>query len=158
MRIVSRTLSAVMLVLSTTPIAIAQVAVTQTEISGGIVGASAGSVGTPLGGIANKPYSATVKITAATKAGGWNNDHPGKHNKGSTRLRGQNHASDQPLRTHGEPAIINTSVFDPGAAPDTLDSPVQARDRYSHARAKVSRSQSAYTNTCDCRRTESWRA
>ena len=115
MRIVSRTLSAVMLVLSTTPIPRAQVAVTQTEISGGIVGASAGSVGVSLGGIANKPYSATVKTTAVQKLADGTT---------ITRVSTTKEARDSAGRTmhqtslyvpNGEPAIINTSVFDPGS-------------------------------------------
>ena len=115
MRIVSRTLSAVMLVLSTTPIPAAQLAVTQTEISGGIGGASAGSVGISLGGVANKPYSATVKTTAVQKLADGTT---------ITRVTTTKEARDSAGRTMhqtsfyvpaGEPAIINTSVYDPGS-------------------------------------------
>ena len=67
MRMVSRTLSGVMLVLSTGFDPLAQLAVAQIGSGGGTASLSAGSVGISLGGVVNKPYSATVKATVVQK-------------------------------------------------------------------------------------------
>jgi len=110
---VSRTLSGVMLVLSTASIPMAQLAVAQIGSGGGIVGVSGGSVAMSLNGIANKPYSATVKTTVVQKLA-----------DGTTiaRVTTTKEARDSEGRTmhqtslyvpNGESAIVNTSVFDP---------------------------------------------
>ena len=113
MRMVSRTLSGVMLVLSTTSIPMAQLAVAQIGSGAGIVGASVGSVAMSLNGIANKPYSATVKTTLVQKLADGTT---------ITRVTTTKEARDSEGRTmhqtslyvpNGEPAIVNTSVFDP---------------------------------------------
>jgi hypothetical protein len=115
MRMVSRSLSGVMLVLSTASITMTQLAVAQIGSGGGIVGVSAGSVGIPLGGIANKPYSATVKTTVVQKLADGTT---------ITRVSTTKEARDSEGRTmhqtslyvpNGQPAIVNTSVFDPSS-------------------------------------------
>ena len=113
MRMVSRTLSGVMLVLSTAAIPMAQLAVAQIGSGGGTVSLSAGSVGISLGGVANKPYSATVKSTVVQKLADGTT---------ITRVNTTKEARDSEGRTmhqtsfdvpNGEPAMISTSVFDP---------------------------------------------
>jgi hypothetical protein len=115
MRMVSRALSVVMLVLSTALIPMAQLAVAQIGSGGRIVSVSAGSVGIPFSGIANKPYSATVKTTVVQKLADGTT---------ITRVSTTKEARDSEGRTmhqtslyvpNGEPAIVNTSVFDPGS-------------------------------------------
>jgi hypothetical protein len=113
MRMVSRTLSGVMLVLSTASIPMAQLAVAQIGSGGGTVSVSAGSVAMSLNGIANKPYSATVKATVVQKLADGTT---------ITRVNTTKEARDSEGRTmhqtsfdvpNGEPAMVNTSVFDP---------------------------------------------
>jgi hypothetical protein len=115
MRMVSRTLSALMLVLSAASIPMTQLAVAQIGSGGGIVGVSAGSLGNPIGGIANKPYTATVKTTIVQKL---------VDGTTITRVNTTKEARDSEGRTmhqtslyvpNGGPAIVNTSVFDPGS-------------------------------------------
>jgi hypothetical protein len=110
---VSRTV--VMLALSTAWIPMAQLAVAQIGSGGGTIGVSAGSVGNPLGGIANEPYSATVKTTIVQKL---------VDGTTITRVSTTKQARDSEGRTmhqtsiyvpNGEPAVINTSVLDPGS-------------------------------------------
>src|SRR5580704_14807781 len=113
MRMVSRTLSGVMLVLSTVSVPMAQLAVAQIGSGGGTVSLSADSVGISLGGVANKPYSATVKTTVVQKLADGTT---------ITRVTTTKEARDSEGRTmhqtsfyvpDGKPAIVNTSVFDP---------------------------------------------
>ena len=113
MRMVSRTLTGVMLVLSTAAIPMAQLAVAQIGSGGGTVSLSADSVGISLGGVANKPYSATVKSTVVQKLADGTT---------ITRVNTTKEARDSEGRTmhqtsfdvpNGEPAMVNTSVFDP---------------------------------------------
>ena len=110
---VSRSLSGVMLVLSTASIPMAQLAIAQIGSGGGIVSVSAGSVAMSLNGIANKPYSATVKTTVVQKLADGTT---------ITRVSATKEARDSEGRTmhqtslyvpNGESAIVNTSVFDP---------------------------------------------
>jgi hypothetical protein len=113
MRMVNHTWSAVTLVLSTVSIAMAQFAVAQIGSGGGMVSISTDSVGIPSGGIANKPYSATVKTTLVQKL---------VDGTTITRVTTTKEARDSEGRTmhqtsfyvlNGEPAIVNTSVSDP---------------------------------------------
>src|ERR1700732_2542610 len=67
MRMVSRTLSGLTLVLAIASIPMAQVAVAQIGSGGGIVAVSGDPVRMSLNAIANKPYSATVKTTVVQK-------------------------------------------------------------------------------------------
>jgi hypothetical protein len=114
MRMVSRNLSALMLVLSAASIPMTQLAVAQIG-SGGGIGVSAGSLVNPIGGIANKPYTATVKTTIVQEL---------VDGTTITRVNTTKEARDSEGRTmhqtslyvpNGEPAIVNTSVFDPGS-------------------------------------------
>jgi hypothetical protein len=113
MRMVSRTLSGVMLVLSTASIPLAQPAIAQIGSGGGIVAVSGGSVAMSLNGIANKPYSATVKTTLVQKLADGTT---------ITRVNTTKEARDSEGRTmhqnslnvpNGAPAMVSTSVFDP---------------------------------------------
>jgi hypothetical protein len=113
MRMVSRTLSDVMLVLATASMPAAQLAIAQIGSGGGIVGLSGGSAAMSLNGIANKPYSATVKTTVVQKLADGTT---------ITRVSTTKEARDSEGRTmhqtslnipSGEPAIVSTSVFDP---------------------------------------------
>ena len=108
MRMVSRILSGVMLVLSTATIPMAQLAVAQIGSGGGIVG---GSVAMSLNEIVNKPYSATVKTTTVQRLADGTT---------ITRVTTTKEARDSEGRTmhqnsfnvpNGAP--VNTSVFDP---------------------------------------------
>jgi len=113
MRMVSRTLSGLMLVLSTASIPMAQLAIAQIGSGGGIMSVSAGSVAMSLNGIANKPYSATVKTTVVQKLADGTT---------ITRVTTTKEARDSEGRTmhqtsfdvpNGEPAMVSTSVSDP---------------------------------------------
>jgi hypothetical protein len=113
MRMVSRTLSGLMLVFAAAPIPMAQLAVAQIGSGGGMVSFSSGSVAMSLNGIANKPYSATVKTTAVQKLADGTT---------ITRVSTTKEARDSEGRTmhqnslnvpNGAPAMVSTSVFDP---------------------------------------------
>jgi hypothetical protein len=113
MKMVSRIWSAVMIVVSTASIPRAQLAAAQIGSGTGIVSVTAGSMEAPLGGIANKPYSATVKTTVVQKLADGTT---------ITRVNTTKEARDSAGRTmhqtslyvpNGEPAMVNTSVFDP---------------------------------------------
>jgi hypothetical protein len=104
-----------MLVLSTASIPMTQLAVAQIGSGGGIVGFSAGFLEDPSSGIANKPYSATVKTTVVQKLADGTT---------ITRVTTTKEARDSAGRTmrqtslyvpNGAPAIVNTVVVDPGS-------------------------------------------
>src|ERR1700733_5792345 len=107
MKMVSRIWSAVMIVVSTASVA------AQIGRGTGIVSVTAGSVEAPLGGVANKPYSATVKTTVVQKLADGTT---------ITQVNTTKEARDSEGRTmhqtsfdvpNGQPAMVNTSVFDP---------------------------------------------
>jgi hypothetical protein len=115
MRMAGPTLSTLMLVLSTASIPMTQLAVAQIGSGGGIVGFSAGFLEDPSSGIANKPYSATVKTTVVQKLADGTT---------ITRVTTTKEARDSAGRTmrqtslyvpNGAPAIVNTVVVDPGS-------------------------------------------
>jgi hypothetical protein len=114
MRMVSSTLSTLMLVLSAASIPRTQRAVAQIGSGGAIVSFSTGFLENPSSGIANKPYSATVKTTVVQKL---------VDGTTITRVTTTKEARDSAGRTmrqtslyvpNGAPAIVSTVVVDPG--------------------------------------------
>jgi hypothetical protein len=115
MRMVSRTLSGVMLVVSTASLPMAQLAIAQIGSGGGIVSVSAGSVGISLGGIANKPYSATVKTTVVQKLADGTTITRVSTTKEARDSEGKTMHQTSLSVPNGAPEMVNTSVFDPGS-------------------------------------------
>ena len=105
MRIVRRTLTAVMFVLYTASLAAAQSA----------IGAVAGGVTTanPFGGVANLPYSATVKTTVVQKLADGTTITKVTTTKEARDSEGRSMHQVSMERPNGEPAIVNTTVNDP---------------------------------------------
>jgi hypothetical protein len=109
----SRTLSGVMLVLPTASIPMTQSAVAQIGSGGGMVSVSGGSVAMSLNGIANKPYSATVKTTVVQKLADGTTITRVSTTKEARDSQGRTMHQTSPYEPNGEPAMVNTSVFDP---------------------------------------------
>jgi hypothetical protein len=109
MRIANHTLITVMLVLSTTSIAVAQ-------IGGGGIGSGVvmgSSMGNPFNAIANLPYSATVKTTVVQKLADGTTITRVNTTKEARDSEGRTMHQTSFERPDGEPEIVNTSVVDP---------------------------------------------
>jgi hypothetical protein len=113
MRMVSRTLSGVMLVLAAASIPMAQLAIAQIGSGGGIISVSAGSVAMSLNGVANKPYSATVKTTVVQKLADGTTITRVSTNKEARDSEGRTMHQNSLNVPNGAPAMVSTSVFDP---------------------------------------------
>jgi hypothetical protein len=113
MRMVSRKLSGMLLALSTASIPMAQPAVAQIGSGGGIVSISSGSTPMSLNGMANKPYSATVKTTFVQKLADGTTITRVSTNKEARDSEGRTMHQNSLNVPNGAPAMVSTSVFDP---------------------------------------------
>jgi hypothetical protein len=100
----------VMLLLATTSIPVTRLAVAQVAI-GGIGGSVA--AGSAFRGVANLPYSATVKTTVVQKLADGTTITRINTTKEARDSEGRNMRQMSIERPNGEPAIVNTSVVDP---------------------------------------------